>query len=179
MENETKRNELVASAQDDGIVENLSPGAIRYLVNARLCGGTLVHAKNPVEFYENFLSENYRDKRLAKRMPFLVGELNPAEHLASVSRIIETTCTKYPLPGARLAINRLLWGVEIALLLSNSMVEQTEFDADVLREIHDDLGKELAFLDGERRGAEEEIIALGLQHFPPHVYVAVPKGDER
>lgn len=132
----------------------------------------------PVENCKRFLEENYRDGRLDRRMPFIVSTLviSPRKQFERIEQITDLFVFQYPLDAGRLAfqvINDLFF---FALIVPDSIVDRIGLADEKTRKIHADLKTRLAFLETSRDcEPDEEIAALGLQEYPPHVYTAIPR----
>ena len=146
---------------------------------SELCGyGGFRTTISPVENCKRFLEKNYRDGRLYRRMPFIASTcvISPRKQFERIEQITDLFVFQYPLDAGRLAfqvINDLFF---FALFVPASIVDQIGLDDEKTRKIHAYLKTRLAFLETSRNyEPDEEIAALGLQEYPPHVYTAIPR----
>lgn len=156
-------------------IDALTPMEKEILLYTALCGGVCARSDDAARFFEQFFNEYYRDGKLARRPPYVIATFNSLEEfqrqLLGVANLIKQrwrSTAKY-----RLAVRKHNGVFGIAFLVSNAAVEQTEFDDEVLQQIHQDLAKRLAFIDEDNGGevdAVKEIMLLGVIDFAPWFY---------
>ena len=164
----TNKNQRAAESSQR--VSQLEKGL---LIRSTLCGGAIVRTDRPFELCKDFFRVNYCDGMLTERLPLIIAESPSLEAGLSTAQQIVVFVSKSGLTNCRLLLDIGRDVLVFALLVPNSKIVRTEYEDETIQRIHGDLAQNLAFLEGERRPAEEEIAALGLTDFEPTIYAAV------
>lgn len=168
-----KKNDAKTLTYEDW--EKLSNSERRASLCARFGCGVAAKTKSPAEYVDWILRRIRCDERLLRRLPYMIMEAEGAAQLKLFERFHSLIVDNSKSECLSLGIAISDGSVAFALYVSSlAFCESVELEVDVLREIHADLGKTFAFLDGEPRDVAEEVVALGLGRYPPDVCATIP-----